>query len=58
MEKLVHSATGVCVEVNSNAAETMLKGGFVKADAKPTTQKTAQTKTPAKRSARTKKAGK
>lgn len=57
MEKLVHSATGVCVEVNSNVAETMLKGGFVKADAKPTTQKTAQTKTPAKRS-RTKKASK
>ena len=57
MEKLVHSATGVCVEVNSNVAETMLKSGFVKADAKPTTQKTAQTKATAKRSC-TKKASK
>ena len=57
MEKLVYAPTGVAVEVDTDAIDAMLKSGFVKANAKSTTQKTAQTKTPAKRS-RTKKASK
>ena len=57
MEKLVYAPTGVAVEVDTDAIDAMLKSGFVKADAKPTTQKTAQTKAPAKRSC-TKKASK